>query len=1520
MAEQGRTDRAAWEGEMFRLLAENVKDYAIFVVDRHRHVLSWSRGAERLLGFTEGEILGRQCDCFFTPEDVERGVPQKELEQALATGRGEDDRWHVRKDGSRFWASGAVTPLKDEAGRLRGFAKIMRDRTEMRLAEEATHERERQLQLLTDHAPVLIAHCDTDRRYKFVNRPYAALFGLQPREVVGRRIRDVLGGPAYAAIERHVDAALGGERVEFEVEIALDGRGPQVMRCAYDPEFDGDGKVEGFVAAIVNVTESRWAEAALAASRRRLQALFDNTLDAVLLADDQARYVDANPAACKLLGYDREELLRLGVFDITPMPNGEVGRSAWAAFVRDGHQAGEYTLTRRDGSTAVVEYRAVANVQPGLHLSVLRDVTDRKRTEEALRESERRFRTLATNAPVGIFQTDPDGNCLFVNDRWCEITGLSPEDAAGVGWVRALHPDDRGRVRDEWYAAAATGREFAAEYRFRSPQGRTAWVQGKAVALRDGAGATTGHLGTVIDTTEQRRAAEALRGSEGRLRAIIDNWPSVVFVKDREGRYLLANRACEAYSGEPVERMVGKTDYHYLPAEVADRFRADDRRVLETGEVLRYEESAPLGGELRTSLTVKFPLRDSTGQPYAVCGIATDITEMKRASEALRQSEERLRAISDNLPHGAVYQVLGDSDGGRRFLYVSAGVEKLFGVTPAEALADATALYGLVHEEDRARVATAEGVALRDNAPFDCEFRSRTRSGGLVWVHARSAPRPLPTGQVVWEGVLMDVTARKDAEAEIARLAAESERRRRLYEAALSNTPDLVYVFDLGHRFVYANEGLLRMWGKTWDEAIGKTCLELGYEPWHAAMHDREIEQVVATKQPIRGEVPFTGTFGRRVYDYIFVPVLGENGEVEAVAGTTRDVTERREAEDRYRTVLESITDAFFALGRDWRFTYVNRQAERVLDRTPGDLLGKTIWEEYPGLAGSEFERAYRRVMAERVTESVTAYYPDHDRWYEVHVYPAEGGISVYFRDVSDRVRSDEALRASEERFRTLFERMDEGYCVIEMIFDPPGGGRAVDYRFLEVNPAFEAQAGMKDATGRRMLEFVPSIEEHWLANYGRVALTGEPIRFANEYTGLNRWFEVYAFRVGGAGSRRVGVLFTDITRRKQAEADRERLVGQLRDADRRKDEFLATLAHELRNPLAPLRNGLQVMKLAAGDAGAVEQARGMMERQLGQMVRLVDDLLDVSRITRGKLQLRRERVDLASAVRSAVETARPLIEASAHELAVRLPPEPVPLDGDPTRLAQVFSNLLTNAAKYTDKAGRIALTAVQDGGVVVVAVKDTGIGIPPEHLPKLFEIFSQVDSALERSQGGLGIGLSLVKGLVEMHGGTVEARSDGPGRGSEFVVRLPVAGGSTASTARQPGGGETVVVRPRRRILVADDNRDAADSLAMMLRLGGHEVHAVHDGQEAVDATAWFRPDLALLDIGMPKLNGLQAAHLIREQPWGRQVVLAAITGWGQDEDKRKATEAGFDRHLTKPVDPAALDKLLASLPGLPG
>ena len=398
--------------------------------------------------------------------------------------------------------------------------------------------------------------------------------------------------------------------------------------------------------------------------------------------------------------------------------------------------------------------------------------------------------------------------------------------------------------------------------------------------------------------------------------------------------------------------------------------------------------------------------------------------------------------------------------------------------------------------------------------------------------------------------------------------------------------------------------------------------------------------------------------------------------------------------------------------------------------------------------------------------------------------------------------------------------------------------------------------------------------------------------------------------------------VFRDLSERKRIEEQvagllerEEQQTARLREADRRKDEFLATLAHELRNPLAPIRNALQIMGLTGTSGAAAEQLRKTMDRQLTQMVRLVDDLLDVSRITRGTIELRKERVELAAVVASAVETSRPLIDAAGHELTITLPPEPLHLDADMTRMAQVFSNLLNNAARYTKQGGHIWLTAQRHGGEVVVKVRDTGLGIPADMLPKIFEIFTQVDQSLERSQGGLGIGLTLVKRLVEMHGGTVEAFSEGPGRGSEFVVRLPVMVETPKPIPPEPTVSEPTTTTAR-RILVVDDNRDAATTLAMLLKFAGNETLTAYDGLEAVEAAATFRPDVILLDIGMPKLSGYDACRKIREQPWGKNMVLIALTGWGQEEDRRKSKDAGFNGHLVKPLDVTALKNLLAELP----
>ena len=370
-----------------------------------------------------------------------------------------------------------------------------------------------------------------------------------------------------------------------------------------------------------------------------------------------------------------------------------------------------------------------------------------------------------------------------------------------------------------------------------------------------------------------------------------------------------------------------------------------------------------------------------------------------------------------------------------------------------------------------------------------------------------------------------------------------------------------------------------------------------------------------------------------------------------------------------------------------------------------------------------------------------------------------------------------------------------------------------------------------------------------------------------------------------------------------------------LQEADRRKDSFIATLAHELRNPLAPIRNAVEVLRNGGHEDPEVVWCSGVISRQVTQMARLLEDLLDVSRLTRGQFALRRERLPLPAAVEHALEIARPRIEEYAHSLSISLPELPLWVDGDVARLAQVFSNLLINAAKYTPSGGRLGLTTAVVGEEVEVRVSDNGIGISAEQMPHLFEMFTQGGSLPDRAQSGMGIGLSLARGLVEMHGGRISAHSAGTGLGSEFVVRLPLAGSAaavalTAASAREAAGPAVAC-----RVLVADDLRDSADSLALLIELMGHAVEIAYDGEAALRTAERFRPDIVLLDLGMPKLDGFEVSRRIRATPWGASMRLVAQSGWGQDEDRRRSAEAGFDHHLVKPIDPAALEALMQTL-----
>lgn len=675
-------------------------------------------------------------------------------------------------------------------------------------------------------------------------------------------------------------------------------------------------------------------------------------------------------------------------------------------------------------------------------------------------------------------------------------------------------------------------------------------------------------------------------------------------------------------------------------------------------------------------------------------------------------------------------------------------------------------------------------------------------------------------------------------------------------------------------------------------------------------------------------------------------------------------------------------------------------------------------------------------------------------------------------RERASRRQAKKKLRHIASQYQMLFNSIDEAFCIVEVIFDD--GKVPVDYRFLEVNPAFGKQTGMSHATGRRMLELVPDMEAQWFEIYGKVAMTGEPHRFVNEAKALDgRWFDAYAFRLGGPESERVAVLFRDISDRiKTEEAMRQSesrfralfdwgpiaifssdtqgrlqecnraalelwgtepvalegdsmfftaqgvrlsdgtltptlqartaevlkgnipavydegfvierpagpsmtviahvvpLIGKagnitgaitccydvterarlhhetseqaqaLTELHQRKDEFLAMLSHELRNPLAALSNAVQLLRQPE-DADPLQQKnRSIMERQLKHLKHLVDDLLEVSRITTGNVRLHLQQASLSSIVDNALETVNPVIAEHGHALTVSMPQTPVFVHADAARLEQVLANLLVNAAKYTPGGGHLWLSVENEplseplnppssepqtgpttddaqpaAPMVAIRVRDTGLGMAPELLPRIFDLFTQADRSLDRSQGGLGIGLSLVKQLVELHGGTVTVSST-LGQGSEFVVRLPVMAVAIAAVVSVPDDSAQLPAKIPQRILVVDDNVDAAESLATLLEITGHDTRLAYDGPAAVKAAIDYQPDVILLDIGLPGLDGYKVAQKIRQQPGLSNVVLVALTGYGQDSDVQRSQDAGFDHHLVKPAVFADIEKILLTV-----
>jgi PAS domain S-box-containing protein len=761
---------------------------------------------------------------------------------------------------------------------------------------------------------------------------------------------------------------------------------------------------------------------------------------------------------------------------------------------------------------------------------------------------------------------------------------------------------------------------------------------------------------------------------------------------------------------------------------------------------------------------------------------------------------------------------------------------------------------------------------------------------------------------------------------------ARATARGELLRVTLGSIGDAVITTDTEGRITYMNEVAQALTGWTHDQAIGQPLERV----FRIINEDtRETVENPATKALRQGVVVglanHTLLVGRdgveRPIDDSAAPIKDEAGSVSGCVLIFRDVSERRrwERDETNRlisartlaSIVESSDDAIISKSLEGIIQSWNVAAERLFGYTAADAIGRHISLVIPqdrlaeedqiiaslkaGQRIDHFETERVRRDGQRIQISLTVSPIRDDAGTVV-------GASKIVRDVSQRKRAE----SERQKFVTLVENSTDfiGICDLNAvpIFVNRAGLQMIGLESLEQARNVRVRDFFfPEDQARIMDEFFPGVLEK---GHGEI-----DIRFRHFKTGQALWIAYKVLKLADETGQPVALatVSQDVTERRRLEDDLRKLATDLSEVDRRKNEFLATLAHELRNPLAPLSNVLEVLKRRNTQDETLRLGFESMERQLAQLVRLVDDLLDLNRITHNRIELRRSQVELGSVIRQAIQASQPLAEAAGHQIEVIPSPDPIHLHADPVRLTQVFGNLLNNSCKYTMPGGKIQVRTERSGDQAVITVEDTGIGIPADKLDSIFDMFTQVDRALERSQGGLGIGLTLVKRLVELHGGSAEARSAGEGQGSEFVVRLPIAMGAATTTVSAPSPAEAATLP--RRILIVDDNEDSAESLALLLEMTGHETHTAHDGETAIKEAERLRPHVMFLDIGLPALNGHEVCRRLRQQPWGREMVLIALTGWGQPEDRRRSEEAGFDGHLVKPVNHSRLAALLDSL-----
>lgn len=1095
-------------------------------------------------------------------------------------------------------------------------------------------------------------------------------------------------------------------------------------------------------------------------------------------------------------------------------------------------------------------------------------------TEEELRKSKRRFEALVQASAQVVFTTNGGGEVEEDSPTWREYTGQTFAQLKGLGWLDALHPDDRIRVARTWQKHANAPKPISVVYRLRHHSGAWHWMAVRATPLVAEDGSIAEWIGLNTDITERQDAEEMLHRQAAFFEAVNNNSTELIYKKDLAGRITDANAATLRAVGRTHEEVIGMldTELFHRPAERV-AIAENDRRIIMNGETLTVEQAFTCAdGQHRVFLVTKSPSRDENGDVIGIIGVGCDVTERQRSEMMLSEQKRVLELIASGQPleqclaalTNAVSRLhydaraavlLADASRAKMERVLSSTIPQTFGacivglpindefigtcgraIYKAETITCADIRQSEVWSEPWKDLCGAHGVAACHSTPI-VDMDGKGLASFLLCFGTAREPNQ-------WERRLGEFGAH------IASIVIERDRARKQLDAELVDAKLL-------------RRAATALVDEDSVEGVAEAILDAAVSIMRSDLASMQM----------------------------FYPERGSGGELRVLAlrGFSAEAAKLWEwvrtdshsicgeaLRTRRRTIVHDLHECDFMAGTEGLAMYLQNGIRAVQTTPLISRRGKLV-----GMLSTHWRQPHT---------------PNERDWRLLDILARQAA------DLLERKEVEQSLRESEHRFR----QMANNIASLAWMANPDGGMFWYNERWYEYTGTTleEMQGWGWDKVHE------PTELQRMLPGWRRSLETGEPWEDTfplRGKTGQYRWFLARAFPIRNARGeieRWVGTN-TDITDLHQAQ-------DALKEADRRKDAFLAMLAHELRNPLAPVRNAALVLKKGARGrlAPSEERACDIIERQVSHMTRLIDDLLDVSRIARGKVDLQVERLEITSLIQSAVEDQRPFVEGQGLTLTMNAQRR-LFVEGDRTRLAQVVSNLLHNAAKFTPQGGTIAVSIVQRDNSAQICVRDTGVGFSPRLAEHIFEPFVQADNSLHRSKGGLGLGLALVKGIVELHRGQVFARSSGDARGSEFEISLPLLPTPEPRTSAMWGGADSTICN--KKVLIIEDNKDVAETLEMLLHLAGCGTQTAYDGVEGLRAIPLFGPDIVLCDIGLPLMDGYEIAEETRKRRELDGIRLIAMSGYGQKEDVEKALKAGFNAHLTKPVDPERLLRMLS-------